>query len=229
MATRQRPAVASESPLERNGAQVLDEPRVALWPLSRGAHIYQITHLTTGEWRLWRAVAEANGVTDPLDLEAAPLVEALEGVPAPAPFAFPSVPEGGADVEVDLSALTELGVGPEVVDASPEMRGVVYLQVEDVAFGEYTVAARHADEAEWGQPVTLLERQFEGAVDTETREVVLYLTGATGGLLVIKLTLDAWLALWLARYWPLEILADDARGVAALAIPLDAGDLATLE
>lgn len=229
MATRQRPAVPSESPLERNGAQVLDEPRVELWPLSRGAHIYQITHTTLGEWRLWRAVAEANGVIDPLDLEAAPLLSDLEGVPAPAPFPFPSVPEGGAPVEVNLSALTELGVGPEVLDASPEMRGTVYLQVEDVAFGEYEVSARHADDAEWGAPVALLESAFEGAVDTETREVVLYLSGATGGLLVIRLTLDAWLALWLARYWPLEIIADDARAVVALAVPLDAGDGASLE
>ena len=228
MATRQRPPVASESPLERNGAQVLEEPRVELWPLTRAAHIYQIAHTVLGEWREWRALAEANGVIDPLDLEAAPLEAAEEGEATAAPFLFPSVPEGGADVEVDLASAAELGVGPEVVDASPEMRGVVYLRVEDVAFGSFEVSARHETEEEWGASVPLLESAFEGAVETEARAVILYLSGAAGGLLVVRLTLDAWLVLWLARYWPLRINGDETRARSALAVPLDAGDGATL-
>lgn len=221
MATRQKTVAASESPFDRYGAQVLDEPRVALWPLERGASIYTIAHQVLGEWRLWRSICDANGVADPFDLEGAALELAADGGPTPAPFLFAGVPDGADPVTHDLSSQDELGVGPLVLDASPALVGDVVLQLEDVDFGSFELSIRGPDDADFGPRTPIALASFEGPTEAASATVTLLLYAASGAGLTLQLNLNALLVVWLARYWPLALSVVDGSARTALAVPLD--------
>lgn len=210
--------VQSESPFDRLGARVLGDVRSRLWPLSRGAHVWQVTHLTLGDWRRWREVCDANAVADPLDLAGVTL--ALNtGAPAPAPFYFDGI--NGADTPqvVDLASSEQLGVGPELVEASPALRGVCVLVVEDVTFDTFTLALRAPDTDTAGPPVALALVDFEGVTSDTTGVVERTLYAATGEALVVRFTLDAWFVVWLAREWPLQVASSGEAARASLVIP----------
>lgn len=204
MTSAQRAPRASEAPFDRLGGRVEEERQVRVWPLNRGATIWAVAHVELGDWRRWREIATANDLADPLDL--AGLVYAPpSGAPAPAPFIMPSATPGGAPVEVDLAA--DLGVGPQLILAAPEMRGVCYLVVEDVAPDVFTLAVAGPGDTVAGPPVAVTAADFEGLTPDTTQEVQRALVAQGGGVLVVRFDLNAWLAMWLARRWPLLVVA----------------------
>lgn len=214
---------ASESPFDRLGAQVLDDSRMVLWPLEGGARatIWAIAHQGLGEWRTWRAICDASGVTDPLDLEGAALLVPDDGAPSSAPFDFPGVPDGAPSVTVDLAGQDQLGVGPVVVSASPELLGLCVLRIQDVTEDSFRLALRGPSSDTFGPDVDLELARFQGITEAETSLVQLLLYSAEGQALSLRLSLDAFLAVWLARFWPLSLSADLTSARAALLLPPD--------
>jgi len=221
MATKKTAPQASEAPFDRLGAQVLEDGHLALWPLEGASTtIWTIAHLGLGEWRQWREVAEASEVVDPLDLEAPELGVSTDGEPNSSPRDFEGVPGGAPPVEVDLASQSELGVGPVVVSASRELFGLCVLRVEDVSPSSFLVALRGPAELDFGPGVELALASFEGVASDEVRAPRLQLFSSSGFALTVSMTLDAWLVVWLARYWPMMLVEVVGSARAALVLPL---------
>lgn len=216
-----RAPVASESPFDRLGAQVADEPRVVLWPLERGATIFAIAHQTLGEWRSWRGICDANEVADPLDLEAAQLVLPADDAPTSAPRLFDAIPDADPPVLIDLAAQDQLGVGPRVVEAQAGLYGECVVRVTDLTWESYTLALRGPDEADFGEEVGITLADFEGVTADAVRPVRRVLYAASGLALMLEVTLDAFLVIWLARVWPLVLTGDASQARGALVVPTD--------
>ena len=216
----------SESPFDRLGARVAQQERSLVWSLERGATVWVIAHLTLGDWRLWRAVMEANSVTDALDLEG---VRVLAGAPAsraaPAPFAFASEPPGAPPVVVDVASAAQLGQGPMVVGASPSLRGACSLLVEDLDEATFTIALRAPGALVAGDAVTVSLADFEGVTSDVVQLVERTLFAADGAALQVRFTLDGWLCMWLARCWPLMVEGETFGERAELVIPQQTSDL----
>jgi len=194
----------SESPFDRLGARVIEQDKSIVWPLERGASVWLIAHLVLGDWRLWRDVLVSNNVADALDLEGVAILSPLD-TPAPAPFEFGGVPDDAPSQVIDLASPDELGTGPQIIAASPELRGVCVLVVEDVTFDTFTLAVRAPDASVAGDAVAVSLADFEGAVSDVTQVVERTLFAAGGEVLQVRFTLDAWLCVWLARTWPVTV------------------------
>lgn len=220
-----RAPVASESPFDRLGAQVADEPRVVLWPLGRSATIFAIAHTTLGEWRSWRDICDANAITDPLDLEAIPLALPADDAPTPAPRLFEAIPSTDPPVSIDLAAQDQLGVGPRVVEAQSSLFGECVLRVDDVTWDTFELSLRAPDEADFGAPVALALADFEGVTADAVRPVRRVLYSAGGQAMMVELTLDAFLVVWLARVWPLLLTGSSEGGRQSLVVPTDESGL----
>lgn len=225
MTSPSRAPVASESPFDRLGAQVADEPRVLLWPLSRSATIFGIAHTTLGEWRSWRDICDANGVSDPLDLEGVELDLPADGAPTPSPRSFEAIPSTDPPVSIDLASQDQLGVGPRVVEAQSSLFGECVLAVEDVDYEHFMLALRGPDEASFGEAVPVALADFEGVSAGSVRAIRRVLYSASGQAMMVEITLDAWLVLWLARYWALVLTGSSEGARQALVVPTDESGL----
>lgn len=223
----QRPPVRSESPFARLGARVLEDVRSRVWPLERGATCWHIAHLELGDWRQWRALLEANGISDPLDLEGVAL-QLDADAPAPAPFLFGGVPDGAPSVSIDLASSDELGEGPRLVAASPELRGLCYLVIEDVTFDTFTLALRAPGASVAGVPVAVSLGDFEGITSDATSSVERTVYAANGAAAHVRLTLDAFLVVWIAREWPMYLAPTGEAERTELVIPQSITDVLSL-
>jgi hypothetical protein len=204
--------VASEPPYSRHGDAVEtdDAPRTYTLRGSERENLLQIAHRELGEWRLWRDIADENGLVDPLDLAG---VEQPEESRLVIPF---DVVAGGSGTE-DEDLTTDLGHSITLEGATPELDGEATLTIEDTAVDEFEMTLTAPDGSTAGAAVAVSKSDFFD-VDGEaiTRRFVLRSENDRFAV-DIELDIDLWLILWLRRCLPLYLSSSPAR--AELLVP----------
>jgi hypothetical protein len=193
----------SDSPYDRHG-QLQDSARQQrVYALRVGQNPFVIAHEATGEWRDWRDILDASGVANPFDLmdishDALNMVLDVETV-------------DGLGVEpVDFSA--DLCQPLSVLSSTPELQGRGQLLVEDIDFDSFELSFRAPDASGFGNPVSVELSSFTGVDGKQSLPVGVELFDETGRyVLVVELTLDTWMILWLARCIDVEFLSVPGR------------------
>lgn len=170
--------MASESPYEALGRPLEQDPPNRSIRLFGGEaeNAFTLAHKATGEWRNWRDLLDANGITDPFN---------IQGIQAQGDSRAAEFPE-----ELDVDPFAELDQEIRVIYASEPLSGPLWLKVEDVASG-YEVSAGFGSGAY--QDATLV------VPDLLTQDVFSVPLMTEDGCVELEFTSGGWLLFWLAR------------------------------
>lgn len=180
----------SESPYDRFGQLTEDATRQRVYTLRLGQNPLQAAHEATGEWRDWRTILEASDVADPFDLMDVAHASAALVLDVP-------TTDGGAEQE---NFSEDLGQPLLLLAASPELDGTGQIEVTDVDEDTFTLKFKAPGADAFGEAVTLELERFTGIDGEQNLAVGVELLDASGRYVVLmELTLDTWLIVWLAR------------------------------
>lgn len=173
----------SESPFDKLG-RAISVTVQRRHPLFQGTweNAFTVAHAAVGEWRAWRALCDANGITDPLTL-AEPDITGL--------VTLTSV-DGLIDFTFDLGT-TVLCIGGNLPGDNAEVI------VTDTVAGEFDLQLRRVGEANLGPAVHLREVDWYDASGAAQPFRVALSTADLVHWVELEFTTDAWLVLWLAR------------------------------
>lgn len=189
-------ATPSESPYYRHGAARDGAPlreRAIEIPDSPYTTPMAVAHRGLGEWRLWRSVLEANGVTNPWDLPGMAQAGPIESATAQEDL-------------IGVDPLSELDALPELAYRSSGAPWLLQVRVVDTAEGHAISArvlsgslAEPTGAAGYGPATLLPPERVTG--ETVTLTVRVPTTWDSGVLETVELTVTSagWLVLFLSR------------------------------
>lgn len=185
--------MASESPFDRHGRPVEDDPQMQRVPLYGGRYenAFTVAHRAVGEWRMHRALVQSTDADDPLELRA--LTD--DGVGRMVIL----------DGDVDLGE--ELGLHATIRGRSPELQGQAIVFVEDVDVDVFEVSLKLEGEGAGEHPVTITSGRF-AAPDGNPDGVVVGLVLRSEDdryWLHLEIDSDIWTCMWLHREMPVHL------------------------
>lgn len=191
--------MASESPFDRHGRPIEDDPQQVRVPLYGGAYenAFTAAHRGVGEWRMHRALVEATGADDPLELR--------------------GLTDDGVgrliicDGDVDLT--DELGLYAVIRGRSPELQGSANVWVEDIDVDVFEVSLQLDDEGNGEDPVTITSGRFSAPDGDEAGVLVGLVLKSEDGRhwLHIEIDSDIWTCMWLHRAMPVHLTVRPTR------------------
>lgn len=179
----------SESPFDRHGRPVENDPQQVRVPLYGGRYenAFTVAHRAVGEWRMHRALVDSTGADDPLELR--------------------GLTDDGVgrmlicDGDVDIT--DELGLEVTILGRSPELRGYGMVAIDDVAPDVFEVSLQLEGEDPGETVVTLTSERFAAPDGDGGLPVGLVLRSEDDRhWLHIEIDGDIWTCMWLHRAMP---------------------------
>ena len=188
----------SESPFDKHGRPIEDDPQQVRVPLYGGRYenAFTVAHRAVGEWRMHRALVDATDADDPLELRA--------------------LTDDGVgrliicDGDVDLT--DELGLYATIRGRSSDLQGHAMVHVEDVDVDVFEVSLMLDGEGPGEEPVTLRSNRFPAPDGDGDVPVGLVLTSEDKRQwLHIEIDADIWTCMWLHRCMPVYLTVVPTR------------------